>query len=109
MKNKPVVIVAGEPYSVFLEIFFKSLKNNKLKNFKNPILLICSVKLAKEQMKKLKYNFNIKEILLDDIPNYFLVLARCNTCEVLSSNFHYLDWLNCFSIQASLSVIFYVI
>ncbi len=90
MKNKPVVIVAGEPYSVFLEIFFKSLKNNKLKNFKNPILLICSVKLAKEQMKKLKYNFNIKEILLDDIPN---IKNEKNWINIFNINFKF---KNCF-------------
>ena len=27
MKNKPIIIVAGEPYSIFLEIYFKSIKN----------------------------------------------------------------------------------
>ena len=37
MKNKAILIVAGEPNSVFLEIFFKSLKNNI---FKKPIILI---------------------------------------------------------------------
>ena len=31
MKYKPILIVAGEPNSVFLEIFFKSLKKKKLK------------------------------------------------------------------------------
>ena len=28
MKNKAILIVAGEPNSIFLEIFFKSLKKN---------------------------------------------------------------------------------
>ncbi len=69
MKNKPIIIVAGEPYSVFLEIFFKSIKKNQLKNLRNPYLLICSIKLAKEQMKKLKYNFKIKKVSFHDIPN----------------------------------------
>ena len=27
MKSKPIILVAGEPYSVFYEIFFKSIKN----------------------------------------------------------------------------------
>ena len=28
MKIKPIIIVSGEPYGVFLEIFFKTLKIN---------------------------------------------------------------------------------
>ena len=28
MKTKPIIIIAGEPYSVFLEIFFKSFKKD---------------------------------------------------------------------------------
>ena len=31
MKNKPIIIVNGEPNSIFLEIFFKSLKYKKYK------------------------------------------------------------------------------
>ena len=54
MKLKPIIIVAGEPYSVFLEIFFKSIKKN---NFKNPIILIVSKNLFIKQMKKLKFKF----------------------------------------------------
>ena len=33
LKNfKPIVIVAGDPKSVFLELYFKSLKKKKFKN-----------------------------------------------------------------------------
>ena len=45
MSFKPILIVSGEPNSVFLEIFFKSLKSN---NFKKPIILIASLKLRGE-------------------------------------------------------------
>ena len=31
MNNKPIIIVNGEPYSIFLEIFFKSKKKNYFK------------------------------------------------------------------------------
>ena len=41
MKINPIVIVAGEPYSIFFEIFFKSLKKKRIKKLKNPII-ICS-------------------------------------------------------------------
>ena len=54
MKKKPILIIAGEPNSIFLEIFFKSC--NKI-NTKKPILLIVSKNLLLSQMKKLNYNF----------------------------------------------------
>ena len=57
MKNKPIIIVAGEPYSTFLEIFFKSLKSNITKKF--PIVMIASKQNLIGQMKKLKYNYKI--------------------------------------------------
>ena len=59
MNKKPILIVAGEPYSIFSEIFFKSLK--KL-NLNRPIVLIASKKLFQKQMKKLGYKYHFKEI-----------------------------------------------
>ncbi len=56
MNIKPILIVAGEPNSVFLEIFFKALKYKK---YKSPIILIASQKLLKLQMKKLNFKKNI--------------------------------------------------
>jgi len=56
MKNKAILIVAGEPNSVFLEIFFKALKNNI---FKKPIILIVSKDLLTKQMRQLRFNFKI--------------------------------------------------
>ena len=60
MTSKPILIVAGEPNSIFFEIFFKSLK---FKSFKKPLILIASYKLLKLQMKQLNFkkkNKNIK-------------------------------------------------
>jgi 4-hydroxythreonine-4-phosphate dehydrogenase len=59
MNDKPILIVAGEPYSIFSEIFFKSLKkfNNKKK-----IILIASKDLINQQMKKLNYNYSFNDI-----------------------------------------------
>ena len=56
--NKPILIVAGEPYSVFSEILFKLYKRYQLKN---PLVIIASHKLFKKQMKLLNYKtpFNI--------------------------------------------------
>ncbi len=56
MNYKPIIIVAGEPNSIFLEIFFKSFKKKK---FKSPILIICSYRLFLLQMKKLNYKFKV--------------------------------------------------
>ncbi len=59
MKNKAIIIVCGEPKSVFLEIFLKALKYN---SFRSPIILITSLKLLKNQMKKYKFKRNINLI-----------------------------------------------
>ena len=57
MNYKPILIVHGEPNSIFLEIFFKSIKHRR---FKNPLILICSQKILKFQMKKLNFKMGIK-------------------------------------------------
>ena len=64
MNYKPILIVAGEPNSIFLEIFFKSTK--KL-NIKHPLILIASIRLIKLQMKKLKINRKIKTLNLKNL------------------------------------------
>jgi 4-hydroxythreonine-4-phosphate dehydrogenase len=78
MKNKPILIVAGEPNSIFLEIFFKTIKFTK---FKNPIILICSKRLLKLQMTKLKFKKKIKLITqsnlsLETLDNKFINLIN---------------------------------
>ena len=64
-----ILVVNGEPNSVFSEIFIKSL--NKIK-IKTPIVYIFSEKLLKKQMKKLKINKQIKLININKINNYKL-------------------------------------
>ena len=59
MLYSPIILVAGEPYGVFSEIFFKAIKQNK---FKRPIILIVSEKLLINQMKALKFKFKINII-----------------------------------------------
>jgi len=63
MKNKPLLIVSGEPYSIFLELFFKIFKTKLIKKYNRPIILIASKNLVKMQMKKM--NFSIKINLID--------------------------------------------
>ena len=59
MNYKPILIVAGEPNSIFLEIFFKSIQAH---NYKCPLIIIVSKKLLEEQMKKLGFFFEINTI-----------------------------------------------
>ncbi|MDB4246206.1 4-hydroxythreonine-4-phosphate dehydrogenase PdxA [Candidatus Pelagibacter sp.] len=59
MNKEPIIIVSGEPNSVFLEILFKSLKTN---TYRSPLIIIVSKKLLEEQMKKLGFNFKINDI-----------------------------------------------
>ena len=59
MNKEPIIIVAGEPNSIFLEIFFKSIKKNK---FKSPLIIIVSKKLLQEQMVKLGFKYKINTI-----------------------------------------------
>ena len=67
-KFKPIIIVAGEPNSIFIEIFFKALK----RKIKSPIILVASYKLLKLQMKKLKYKKKILTLDYKKLQNYNL-------------------------------------
>jgi len=62
MNSKPTIVVAGEPYSIFFEILFKSIKK-----INSSIILIASRELLLRQMKQLNYNFKINLIDKDKI------------------------------------------
>ena len=64
MNYKPIIVLAGEPNSIFTEIFFKALNSKK---FKSPIILIGSLKLIKLQMNKLNILKKIKLINLMNV------------------------------------------
>ena len=65
MNYKPILIVAGEPNSIFLEIFFKSIVNN---SYKSPLIIIVSKELLVKQMKILGFNFKIN-LINENYPN----------------------------------------
>ena len=73
MITKPLIIVAGEPYSIFSEIFLK-LYNKKIKRIRTPIVLIVSKNLFKKQMLKLNYSFKLNTIKPNDILNTKIML-----------------------------------
>ena len=78
-KSKPILIVAGEPFSVFLEIFFKS---KKIKSIKKKTVLIVSKKLLLSQMKKLKFDYQINEIDSKKINYKSLSYNKINIIDV---------------------------
>tara|TARA_B110001452_G_scaffold3760_1_gene3414 strand:- start:1489 stop:2451 length:963 start_codon:yes stop_codon:yes gene_type:complete len=79
VNKKPIIIVSGEPYSIFFEIFFKSKKKI---NLKRPIILIGSKKLLIKQMFKLKFNFDINLIPKDKIDFDLLDNKKINLIDV---------------------------
>ena len=78
MNYKPILIISGEPNSIFLEIFFKSLKIK----IKNPIILIASKKLLKLQMNKLNFKKKINILNPDKIDAYKLDNKSINLVDV---------------------------
>ena len=59
MSTRPILIVWGEPNSIFSEILLKSFRKYKSKK---PIILIGSKNLFIKQIKKLNVKFNINLI-----------------------------------------------
>ena len=61
--KKPIIIVLGEPNSIFTEILSKVLNKKSIKKKINyPIILIGSQKLLRTQLKKLKKNLFFETI-----------------------------------------------
>ena len=69
MKIKPIILISGEPKSIFFEIFFKAIK---LKLYKSPLVLICCKKILISQMKKNKFKKKLKILEFNKLKNYDL-------------------------------------
>jgi len=104
---KPIIIVAGEPNSIFFELFFKVQK----KKIKSPIILIASKKLFIKQAKILKKRISF------NITNEFEIIKKKNNlkkinlidvnfkqssafCKITPKSNHYIT--NCFDIAIKL-------
>ena len=83
----PIIIAAGEPNSIFLEIFFKSIEKKK---FKSPLIIISSKILLLEQMKKLGFNYEI-----NTIDKNFKEFKRLNNKKINLINVNY-EFNKCF-------------
>ena len=58
MNFKPILIVPGEPKSIFFEILFKSLKLNKIKS---PLIIICNRKILYKEIKKFNFRKKVED------------------------------------------------
>jgi 4-hydroxythreonine-4-phosphate dehydrogenase len=79
MNYSPILIVSGEPNSVFLELFFKVLKKDKIKS---PIILISSKKLLTLQMQNLEFKKKIKLLQVSKLKSYKLDNKTINLIDV---------------------------
>ena len=98
MKNKSLVIICGDPKSTFNEILIKTFKNKVFKNAMFPIIIICSKKLFKNDLKKLKTKIDFqnldnknnllkKKIYLIDIPLDLKNISLVNTNKYIKKSF----------------------
>ena len=81
MKIKPIIVVCGEPFSIFSELFVKLYKKKFFNKLKKPIILIGSEKLIYEQAKKFKINLNLNSIDKEKL-NFKKKLKKINIINV---------------------------
>ncbi|WP_075485395.1 4-hydroxythreonine-4-phosphate dehydrogenase PdxA [Candidatus Pelagibacter communis] len=79
MNSKYILIVSGEPNSIFSEILFKALKKKK---FKNPIILISSKKIIELQMRYLNFKKKIRVLDFRKLNKYKLDNKSINLINV---------------------------
>ena len=83
MKIKPIILVAGEPKSIFFEIFFKAIKKNR---YRSPLILICCKKKLLHEMKKNRFKKKIKIIQANDIKDIYLNNKTLNLIDIRLHN-----------------------
>ncbi len=83
MNSKPIIIVCGEPNSVFSEILAKSFKKYQSKK---PIILIGSYHLIYFQLKKLKLKIELNRI---ELKNELLRNVKLNKINIIDVNYNF--------------------
>ena len=79
MNYKPIIVTAGDPESIFYEIFFKSLKK---KIFLSPIILISSKDVLLRNMESFKFYKKIRYINVINIRKLTLNNNTINLIDV---------------------------
>ena len=97
MKLNTIIIVAGEPYSTFLEIFFKTYNSKLIKKYNKKVILIVSKNLLIKQMKKLNYYFEINEIDPKKINKSY----RNKMINIINVNFNFIKTFDKISNKSS--------
>ena len=82
MNFNPIIVVGGEPYSIFLELFFKVYSSRLIKTYNRPLILIASKKLILNQMKILGYKFKINLINQKILSRKILNNQKINLIDV---------------------------
>ena len=62
MNFNKILVVLGEPNSIFSEVLFKYFNSKSFKKNKSIIIMVGNKKLIFKQMRKLKYDFTIHQI-----------------------------------------------
>ena len=83
MNSKPIIIVCGEPNSIFSELLAKSLKKYQSKK---PIILIGSYHLIRLQLKRLKFKVKINRI---ELKNELLKNVKLAKINIININYNF--------------------
>ena len=81
MKINKILIILGEPQSTFSEILFKYFSSKEFSKNEKKIILIGSISLLRKQMKKLKFNLNLK--IINNLKE-----AKINELNILNINYN---------------------
>ena len=101
MKNKPILILAGDPKSIFFEIFFKFLK--KEKKLKSPLILVASNIILKNEMRKFKFSKKIRFINSQNLEKNKLNNNKINLIDIPYNLGHKKNYLKeCFDISCKI-------
>ena len=87
MKSKPILIVPGDPNSIFFEIFFKSIKKNI---YRSPLILISSLDILKKEMKITNIKKTIRVLNHEKLKNIKIDNKAINLINISSDlNFNF--------------------
>ena len=84
MKINKVIIILGEPNSIFPEILFKYFNSKKFLKNKKKIILIGSLSLLQKQIKILKINLKINLKIINNIKE-----AQVKNLNIFNINYNY--------------------
>ena len=83
MNSNPIIIVCGEPNSIFSELLVKSFKRYRSKK---PIILIGSYNLICLQLKKMKLKVRLNQI---ELENDFLKNINLDKINIININYNF--------------------